>query len=378
MARLMVLGLMVGAKADEYLERTEPGEFRVLEVGASSSARCGWTARPSGGSAGPCPRPRSCSSPPRRSTAEPGMARLLAGLLDELHGDGVPLATLTPSTFPFYRGAGFEVAGSWTMYEARSEHLPRDTAPYRARPVSWTTPPSWPRSTAGSPLPARRLRPRRPLLAPAGPASQGQDHRRLRARRPRGAGRLGGGHPRVPARTGALPDPGRGRRLGLPARRRRRLVRPVRRLRLHERDGHLERPRPRPGGPVRPPRPLRPPGRTLALDAAPCRPARRPPGPPLAVRGDRRGRVPGRGPGLSLEQRHLAPGAGRRPGPGRPAPPSTRAATADVRGLASLFTGFAGPDDLLRAGLLAGFDQDAVDLLRAAFASPRPWTAEFY
>jgi predicted acetyltransferase len=46
--------------------------------------------------------------------------------------------------------------------------------------------------------------------------------------------------------------------------------------------------------------------------------------------------------------------------------------------LASLFTGFAGPDDLLRAGLLAGFDQDAVDLLRAAFASPRPWTAEFY
>jgi predicted acetyltransferase len=61
-----------------------------------------------------------------------------------------------------------------------------------------------------------------------------------------------------------------------------------------------------------------------------------------------------------------------------PAPPSTRAATADVRGLASLFTGFAGPDDLLRAGLLAGFDQDAVDLLRAAFASPRPWTAEFY
>ena len=61
-----------------------------------------------------------------------------------------------------------------------------------------------------------------------------------------------------------------------------------------------------------------------------------------------------------------------------PAAPSTSAPTADVRGLASLFTGFAGPDDLLRAGLLAGFGPDAVDLLRAAFASPRPWTAEFY
>ena len=38
----------------------------------------------------------------------------------------------------------------------------------------------------------------------------------------------------------------------------------------------------------------------------------------------------------------------------------------------------AGPDDLVRAGLLGGLDPDAVELLRAAFASPRPWTAEFY
>jgi predicted acetyltransferase len=61
-----------------------------------------------------------------------------------------------------------------------------------------------------------------------------------------------------------------------------------------------------------------------------------------------------------------------------PAPPSSGGPTADVRGLASLFTGFAGPDDLLRAGLLTGFDPGAVGLLRSAFASPRPWTAEFY
>jgi predicted acetyltransferase len=66
-------------------------------------------------------------------------------------------------------------------------------------------------------------------------------------------------------------------------------------------------------------------------------------------------------------------------GQGRVTPaPSAPAATADIRGLASLFTGFAGPDDLIRAGLLTGFDPGAVDLLRAAFASPRPWTAEFY
>jgi predicted acetyltransferase len=32
-AEQMVLGLMVGAKVDEYVERTDPGEFRVLEEG---------------------------------------------------------------------------------------------------------------------------------------------------------------------------------------------------------------------------------------------------------------------------------------------------------------------------------------------------------
>jgi predicted acetyltransferase len=66
-------------------------------------------------------------------------------------------------------------------------------------------------------------------------------------------------------------------------------------------------------------------------------------------------------------------------GQGRVEPaPADPAAEADIRGLASLFTGFAGPDDLLRAGLLSGFDPTALDLLRAAFASPRPWTAEVY
>jgi predicted acetyltransferase len=76
----------------------------------------------------------------------------------------------------------------------------------------------------------------------------------------------------------------------------------------------------------------------------------------------------------------LESGRGRvEPVPG-PGPGESEAATpvADVRGLASLFTGFATPDDLVRAGLLTGFDPEAVELLRAAFASPRPWTAEFY
>jgi hypothetical protein len=51
---------------------------------------------------------------------------------------------------------------------------------------------------------------------------------------------------------------------------------------------------------------------------------------------------------------------------------------ASVRGLAALFTGFAGPDELARAGLLHGMDAGDLALLRAAFAGPAPFTAELY
>ncbi|HEV3505770.1 MAG TPA: GNAT family N-acetyltransferase, partial [Actinomycetes bacterium] len=137
----MVLGLMVGAKVDDYVERTGPEEFRVVEAGGeiTSLLRLDRQAQWWLGRAVPSAQVLQLATPPQHRGAGHG-GRLLAGLLEELHADGVPLATLTPSTFPFYRGAGFEVAGSWTMYEARAEHLPRRTAPYRARPVSLEVP----------------------------------------------------------------------------------------------------------------------------------------------------------------------------------------------------------------------------------------------
>jgi predicted acetyltransferase len=52
------------------------------------------------------------------------------------------------------------------------------------------------------------------------------------------------------------------------------------------------------------------------------------------------------------------------------------AGRAGPRGLAALFSGFADPGLLAAAGLLGGFDQAELGLLRAAFAAPRPWTAE--
>jgi predicted acetyltransferase len=175
----------------------------------------------------------------------------------------VPLATLTPSNYPFYRGAGFEVAGSWTWYEARAEHLPRRTAPYRARPVSLED-----------------------------PAELADVYRRV-----------------APTRHGAFD---RGERFW-------------RQLARLGKDKTMA---------------------AFVLDG--------PDGPAGWAVATLEFRPPGPGPGSV--------------GPG----------SADIRGLAPLFTGFAIPDDLIRAGLLNGFDPGAVELLRAAFASPRPWTAELY
>ena len=37
----MVLGLLVGAKVEEYVERSRPEEFRVLEVGGEIASMLG-------------------------------------------------------------------------------------------------------------------------------------------------------------------------------------------------------------------------------------------------------------------------------------------------------------------------------------------------
>ena len=374
----MVLGLLVGAKADEYVERTEPGEFRVLEEGGeiTSLLRLDRQAQWWLGRALPSAQVLQLATPPQHRGAGHG-GRLLAGLLEELHDDRVPLATLTPTTFPFYRGAGFEVAGSWTRYEAQAEHLPRHTAPYRARPVSLDDP-------AELAAVYRRVAPSRHgaldrgerfwrqlarlarekttaafvLDGPDGPAGWAVATLEFR---PDPApfqtrvevadwGCLPGADAALfalfagyasmnglVAWSGPDPDP------ALFALR-------DRSARLTDRWHWM----------------LRLVDLPAALQARPW---------PAGVTGQVELRVddPGCPWNTSAWRLELAGGQGR-----VAQVSSAPAATADVRGLASLFTGFAGPDDLIRAGLLAGFDPDAVALLRAAFASPRPWTAEFY
>jgi predicted acetyltransferase len=350
----MVVGLMVGAKVDDYLERTRPEEFRVLEAGGeiTSALRLDRQAQWWLGRALPSAQVLQLATPPQHRGAGHG-GRLLAGLLQELHADGVPLATLTPSTFPFYREAGFEVAGSWTRYEARAEHLPRDTAPYRARPVSLDDP---------SELAAVYR-----LVAPSrhGAFDRGERFWRQLARRSKDKTTavfvLDG--PDGPAGWAVAnlefrPDPAPfqtwveiadwgclpGADAALFALR-------DRFARLVDRWHWM----------------LRLVDLAAAFQARPW---------PAGVAGQVGFRVedPVCGWNTGSWRLELAGGQGR----AEPASSLAAAAAADVRGLASLFTGFAGPDDLLRAGLLAGFDPAAVDLLWAAFASPRPWTAEFY
>jgi predicted acetyltransferase len=376
----MVLGLLVGAKVDEYLERTRPEEFRVLEADGeiTSLLRLDRQAQWWLGRALPSAQVLQLATPPQHRGAGHG-ARLLAGLLRELHDDGVPLATLTPSTYPFYRGAGFEVAGAWTTYEARAEHLPRRTDPYRARPVSLEDPAELAtvyRQVAPSRHGAldrgdrfwRQLAMRTKdkttaafvLDGPGGPAGWAVATLEFRPDPAPFQTRVEvadwGCLPGADAALFALfagyasmngmvawsgPDPDPAALFALADRF----------ARLVDRWHWM----------------LRVVDVAAALEARPW---------PSGVAGQVAFRVedptcPWNDGAWRLE---LAGGRARVSPDADPAP----AARADVRGLASLFSGFAGPDDLVRAGLLAGFGPDDLELLRAAFASPRPWTAEFY
>ena len=376
----MVLGLMVGAKVDEYVERTDPDEFRVLEADGElvSLLRMDRQAQWWLGRALPSAQVLQLATPPQHRGAGHG-AGLLAGLLGELHHDDVPLVTLTPSTFPFYRGSGFEVAGSWTMYEARAEHLPKRTAPYRARPVSLDDPAelaavyarvaptrhgAFDRGERFWRQLARRGKDKTAaafvLDGPEGPAGWAVATLEFREHPAPFQTRVEvadwGCLPGADAALFALfagyasmngmvawsgPDPDPAALYALSDRFARLTDRWHWMLRLVDLRAALQA-RPWPSGVA---------GQvTFRVEDPAC---------PWNTGTWRLELSAGQG---QLDQARAGPGT----------------ATADIRGLASLFTGFAGPDDLIRAGLLDGFDPAAVDLLRAAFASPRPWTAEFY
>jgi predicted acetyltransferase len=86
------------------------------------------------GRAVPSAQVANLATPPQHRSRGYG-GELLRGLFAELHDDGIPTVSLFASTGAFYRSVGFEYAGGWTAYRARAEHFPRTTAPYRARQI---------------------------------------------------------------------------------------------------------------------------------------------------------------------------------------------------------------------------------------------------
>jgi predicted N-acetyltransferase YhbS len=88
---------------------------------------------------------------------------LLRAYLAEVRETGAAISTLFPAAVRLYRRAGYEYAGTWTLYEAAARHLPvgwpdgwrpcprRPTTRPRSRPASPAWPPAATARSTGTP-----------------------------------------------------------------------------------------------------------------------------------------------------------------------------------------------------------------------------------
>lgn len=373
--KALCLGFSIPDRHERYRRLIRPERVRVVEAGGELATvlyygRLGqwWHGRSL-----PSAQVLGLATPPQHRGRGYG-TELLRGLLGELHADGVPTMTLYASTARLYRGAGLEYAGGWTRYEARAEHLPRTTAPYQARQV--------PLDDIGEIRALyRRVAPGRhgaldrdetwwqntflrerdghtPLAfvldGPDGPAGwliatfdqdpswsariDVRDWGCLPGAQPALLGFLGG-YGALDARvtwTGPDLDPAL-------------LALPDHSFRIARRDPWM----------------LRIVDLPAAFTARPY---------PAGVAGRAGFTVTDRLCPWNSGSWLLEVADGKATLERGPAGP----ASADVRGLAALFTGYQEPADLAAAGLLGGFDDDTLAFLHAAFTTRRPWTAEHY
>jgi predicted acetyltransferase len=385
------LGFGIPAEAREWTARIDADQLRVMEVDGEFASVLRLSRMPQYWLGRPVPSGQvlSLATSLEHGGRGYGLA-LLEGMLAELHEAGVPTVTLQPSTARFYRTAGFEFAGSWNIYEVNCEHVPPLDRAYRVRR-----------------LPGDELGPIMKLYEQVAPTRHGAFAReewwwRVALTRPRPNegkeavnllletedGPVGWAMLAFGAETGSANEPVA--------------------LRVRIQDwgwlpGHdlavlgvLAGYRTMEGmvrwsGPDPDPFLFLLPNESIRLvrrrywmlrlvDVAAAFGAR--PYPPEAA-----GRVvlrledprcPWNSGTWSLE---IEGGQGRmeRAGGGQGgAPRATTEAMSTIGGLAALFTGFSGPDELARAGLLDGPDPAGLEVLRAAFAGPKPYTAELY
>jgi predicted acetyltransferase len=377
----MVMLAFGNPQARDYAARTAAEEFRVLEVDGEivSVLRHARLAQWWLGRAVPSSQVLQFATPPEHQAKGWG-AELLGRLMAELHESGVPTATLRASTSAFYRTVGFEFAGDWSVYEVACEYLPRKLAPWRARQLGldelapvfelyervaptrhgafvrdrrwwqkftregWDNPATCFLLESGDGRPAGWAM----VVFEPGPMAPGAAWRSL-----------------VDVLDwGCLPGAERGL-LALMAG-----WAPL--------GGYLQWSGPDPDpvlfalGDERAVMRARYHWMLRLIDVAAVFAARPY---PEGVRGEVAFTVsdtvcPWNQGGWRLVVE------GGKAEVTRAA--QTPAARAEPRGLAALFTGFADPGLLSAAGLLSGFSEQEVDLLRAAFAGPRPWTSEHY
>jgi predicted acetyltransferase len=368
---------------EDYLKVAPVEQFRVLDDAGEllSALRVSRLAQWWLGRAVPSAQVLQLATPPQHRGRGHG-SRLLADLLAELHQAGVPTVTLRPSNFPFYRTSGFEAAGAWSMYETRCEHLPKRLGPYQARQVPVDELMTEPRALYQEIAPTRHGALARDDLSWRYITRRARERNALCLMLDGPAGRPAGW-----VVVGFEPQ------LSSPA--------PTTRLQVLDwgclpgADGALMAllagyaPM---GGVVRWSGPDPDPAlfalpdlhaqlvnrfhwmlRVVDLRAAfqarpyPARVAGRivfEVDDPVCPWNSGTWRLEVAGGGARVEPVTGGAGGG--------------AVRAGPRGLAPLFTGLTDPADLVRAGLLAPLGPDGLEFLRAAFASPRPWTAELY
>jgi predicted acetyltransferase len=130
----MSLGFGIPGEAESRAEQTPSEQLRIVEDNGQFASVLRVSTMPQYwlGQQVPSGQVLALATSLEQRARGHGLA-LLKGLFGELREAGIPTVTLQPSTARFYRGAGFEFAGAWNLYEASCEHVPPLDPAYRVR-----------------------------------------------------------------------------------------------------------------------------------------------------------------------------------------------------------------------------------------------------
>jgi predicted acetyltransferase len=411
---VLSLGFGIPGEAEGWAERMPTDQLRVIEDGGQFAGVLRVSTMPQFWLGQPVASAQVLALATSLEQRGRGHGQaLLKGLFEELREAGIPTVTLQPSTARFYRGAGFEFAGAWNLYEVSCEQVPPLDPAYRVRrldaddlaPIiglyervapsrhgAFFRDDRWWRQRLGRTRPPE-TQPTTNLLVESSDGPVGwlmlafgtdTDHRNSPTSihvRIQDWGCLPGhdlallgvlaGYRSMEGMvswSGPDPDPLL-------------FLLPNESLRLYRRRHWMLRLVDLAGAFGARPYPREAEGRVvLRVEDATC---------PwntgtwaLEVAGGqgKLARVSDHGAGDSTGADATGGSAtsGGAAAEGSGASGSRSPAIATVRGLAALFTGFAGPDKLANTGLLQGMEAGDLALLRAAFAGPAPFTAELY